>query len=76
MTSRASPPLITMRQNGRQFDAVAQMSKMGLVFLFDRATGKPVFPIEERPVPTVGRAGRGTVAHTAFPGEAAAAEPP
>jgi quinoprotein glucose dehydrogenase len=41
-----------MRQNGRQFDAVAQMSKMGLVFLFDRATGKPVFPIEERPVPT------------------------
>ncbi|HXB72276.1 MAG TPA: pyrroloquinoline quinone-dependent dehydrogenase [Candidatus Acidoferrales bacterium] len=45
------PSLITMSQGGRQFDAVAQMSKMGLVFLFDRATGKPVFPIEERPVP-------------------------
>src|SRR5215831_11637210 len=45
------PSLITIKQRGRQFDAVAQMSKMGLVFLFDRETGKPVFPVEERPVP-------------------------
>jgi quinoprotein glucose dehydrogenase len=45
------PALITIRQRGRRFDAVAQMSKMGLAFLFDRATGKPVFPIEERPAP-------------------------
>lgn len=45
------PALITIRRNGRTFDAVAQMTKMGLVFLFERETGKPVFPIEERPVP-------------------------
>jgi quinoprotein glucose dehydrogenase len=45
------PALITIRQGGRTFDAVAQMSKMGLAFFFDRATGKPVFPIEERRVP-------------------------
>ncbi|HWB85191.1 MAG TPA: pyrroloquinoline quinone-dependent dehydrogenase [Bryobacteraceae bacterium] len=45
------PSLIVIRQGRRQFEAVAQMSKMGLVFLFHRDTGKPVFPIEERPVP-------------------------
>lgn len=45
------PALITMRQGRRTLDAVVQMSKMGLVFVFDRVTGKPVFPIEERPVP-------------------------
>ena len=45
------PALITIRQGKRTFDAVVQMSKMGLVFLFDRVTGKPVFPIEERRVP-------------------------
>jgi len=33
------------------FDAVVQMSKMGLTFVFDRVNGKPVFPVEERPVP-------------------------
>jgi len=45
------PALITIRRNGRTIDAVAQMTKMGLVFLFERETGKPIFPIEERPVP-------------------------
>jgi quinoprotein glucose dehydrogenase len=45
------PALITMRQNRRQIEAVVQMSKMGFVFVFDRATGKPIFPIEERKVP-------------------------
>jgi quinoprotein glucose dehydrogenase len=45
------PALITIRRGGRTFDAVAQMTKMGLVFLFDRETGKPVFGVEERPVP-------------------------
>jgi quinoprotein glucose dehydrogenase len=45
------PALITIRKGGRTFDAVAQMTKMGLVFLFERETGKPVFPIEERPIP-------------------------
>jgi quinoprotein glucose dehydrogenase len=45
------PALITIRRGGRTIDAVAQMTKMGMVFLFERATGKPIFPIEERTVP-------------------------
>ncbi|MFN7932091.1 MAG: pyrroloquinoline quinone-dependent dehydrogenase [Bryobacteraceae bacterium] len=44
------PSLITMKQGGRTFDAVAQMTKMGLVFVFDRQTGKPVYGVEERPI--------------------------
>jgi len=45
------PALIRMRHGGREFDAVVQMTKMGLVFVFDRETGKPVYGIEERPTP-------------------------
>ena len=42
-----SPPsLITIRQNGKTIDAVAQATKHGYVFVFDRATGTPIFPIE------------------------------
>ncbi len=47
----APPNLLTVAQNGRQVDAVAQVTKSGHVFVFDRETGKPLFPIEERPVP-------------------------
>jgi quinoprotein glucose dehydrogenase len=47
-----SPPtLVTVRRGGRLVDAVAQTSKIGWVYLFDRVTGTPLFPIEERPVP-------------------------
>jgi quinoprotein glucose dehydrogenase len=47
-----SPPnLVTVRQNGRMVDAVAQTTKHGFVFLFDRTTGKPLFPIESRKYP-------------------------
>jgi glucose dehydrogenase len=46
-----APKLLTLRQNGRSIEAVAQATKMGFVFVFERKTGKPVFPIEERPVP-------------------------
>lgn len=47
-----SPPaLVTVKRNGRSVDAVAQTSKQGFVFLFNRVTGKPLFPIEERPFP-------------------------
>ncbi len=48
----APPTLVTLRQNGKTVDAVAQTTKMGMVFVFDRETGKPIFPIEERPVPS------------------------
>ena len=47
----AAPQLVTVRRNGRTIDAVAQASKQGFMFVFDRVTGEPVFPIEERPVP-------------------------
>jgi glucose dehydrogenase len=47
----AQPVLLPMRRNGARVDAVVQVTKMGLVFAFDRATGAPVFPIEERKVP-------------------------
>jgi quinoprotein glucose dehydrogenase len=43
----APPNLITVKQNGKSIDAVAQVSKQGYVFIFDRVTGKPLFPIKE-----------------------------
>lgn len=47
-----SPPaLLTVMQNGRPVDAVAQTTKQGYVYLFDRKTGKPFFPIKERKYP-------------------------
>src|SRR6201999_724873 len=45
------PVLITVKHEGKVVDAVAQGSKQGLLFVFDRVTGKPLWPIEERPVP-------------------------
>jgi quinoprotein glucose dehydrogenase len=48
----ASPPnLVTIRVNGRRIDAVVQLTKQGFAFVFDRVTGRPVWPIHERPVP-------------------------
>lgn len=47
----ASPVLITLDQQGKKIDAVAQVTKSGFVFVFNRDTGEPVFPIEEQPVP-------------------------
>ncbi len=41
---------MTVSHDGRPIDAVAQVTKMGHLFLLDRDTGKPLFPIEERPV--------------------------
>ena len=46
-----APKLLTLRQNGRNIDVVAQATKFGFIFVFDRKTGQPIFPIEERPVP-------------------------
>src|SRR6266478_4404506 len=47
----AQPVLITVRRDGREIPAIAQVTKMGFVFILDRLTGKPLFPVEERPVP-------------------------
>jgi quinoprotein glucose dehydrogenase len=50
----ANPNLVTINKDGKKIDAVAQITKHGYVFLFDRSNGQPVFPIEEKPVPTTG----------------------
>ena len=48
----ASPPLLaTLPHNGRQLPVVVQGNKTGMLYVFNRETGEPVFPIEERPVP-------------------------
>ncbi|MBC7566300.1 MAG: PQQ-binding-like beta-propeller repeat protein [Pedobacter sp.] len=47
----APPNLISVVQDGKTIDAVAQITKQGLVFLFDRETGMPLFPIDEKPFP-------------------------
>ncbi|OLB05897.1 MAG: pyrrolo-quinoline quinone [Gemmatimonadetes bacterium 13_2_20CM_69_27] len=43
--------LVTLRRDGRQIDAVAQITKSGHVFVFERETGKPLFPIQYRRYP-------------------------
>jgi quinoprotein glucose dehydrogenase len=47
----AAPVLGDITINGRRIKAVAQVSKQAFVYVFDRVTGKPVWPIEEKPVP-------------------------
>lgn len=47
----AQPVLIDVKRDGKTIPAVAQVTKMGFVFVLDRVTGKPLFPIEERAVP-------------------------
>lgn len=47
----APPNLLTVRHEGKMVDVVAQGTKMGLLFVFDRVTGEPLWPIEERPTP-------------------------
>lgn len=47
----AQPTLMTIRRNGKDIPAVAQVTKMGFIFVLDRLTGAPLFPVEERPAP-------------------------
>ena len=47
----AQPVLLTVRRANRDVPAVAEISKTGYLFVFDRLTGSPLFPVEERPVP-------------------------
>ena len=47
----AAPQLLTVTHEGKRVDVVAQSSKQGFLYVFDRVTGKPLWPIEERPVP-------------------------
>ena len=45
------PNVVDVEVDGRPIQAIAQVSKQGFVYVFDRATGDPIWPIEERPVP-------------------------
>ncbi len=47
----AAPQLTTVRRNGKTIDVVAQAGKTGFLYVFDRVTGQPLWPIEERKVP-------------------------
>lgn len=46
-----APKLLTVKHNGKNVDVVAQPTKFGFLYVFDRITGEPLWPIEERPVP-------------------------
>ena len=48
----AAPNLIDIEVDGRPVKALAQVSKQGFLYVFDRVTGEPIWPIEERSVPT------------------------
>jgi glucose dehydrogenase len=63
----AQPMLLTVRLKGRSVAAVAQITKMGFVFVFDRVTGKPLFPVAERPVPQSNVPGEATWPTQPFP---------
>lgn len=62
-----APKLVTLRHNGRVVDAVAQVSKQGFVWVFNRVTGEPLWPIEERPVPRSDMPGEEAWATQPFP---------
>jgi quinoprotein glucose dehydrogenase len=61
----APPTLVTVRRDGRARPAVLQATKTGMLFVFDRETGRPIFPVAERRVPA-----------TDVPGEAASPTQP
>ena len=63
----AAPTLGTITVDGRRIDAVMQISKQGFVYVFDRRTGQPVWPIEERPVPQTTVPGEKTSPTQPFP---------
>ena len=50
----AQPLLVDVPRDGRRVAAVVQLTKMGMIFVLDRETGQPLFPVEERPVPQDG----------------------
>ena len=64
----SSPPILTdITVNGKRIKAVAQVTKQAFTFVFDRVTGKPVWPIEERPVPQSDVPGERTSPTQPFP---------
>jgi glucose dehydrogenase len=62
-----APMLLTVRHNGKMLDVVAQVGKEGFVWVFDRETGEPLWPIEERVVPKSNMPGEVTWPTQPFP---------
>ncbi len=62
-----APALLTVRHNGKAVDVVAEANKEGFVWVFNRANGKPLWPIEERPVPSSDMPGEVTSPTQPFP---------
>ena len=71
----AAPTLIDINVDGRPIKAVAQISKQGFTYVFDRITGEPVWPIDERPVPPSSMPGEVASPTQPFPTKPAAFEP-
>lgn len=63
----SQPALVTLHHKGQEIPAVVVLSKTGFVFVFNRLTGKPLFPIEERPVPQSHLPGEATWPTQPFP---------
>jgi quinoprotein glucose dehydrogenase len=63
----AAPILLDINVNGKPVKAVAQATKQGMLYVFDRITGQPVWPIEERPVPQTDVPGEKTAPTQPFP---------
>ena len=63
----APPTMVTVQHDGQPIEALAQYTKSGFVFLLDRETGEPLFPVEERPVPTSDLIGERTSPTQPFP---------
>jgi glucose dehydrogenase len=62
-----APKLLTVRHEGRDVDVVAQVSKQGFLYVLERDTGRPSWPIEERPVPQTDVPGEQTWPTQPFP---------
>lgn len=71
----AAPNLVDITVDGRDIKAVAQVTKQGFVFVLDRLTGEPVWPIEDRPVPQTRVPGERTSPTQPFPTRPAPFEP-
>ena len=71
----SAPSLVTMTVDGRRVDAVVQLTKQGLAFVFDRVTGRPIWPIEERAVPASDVAGEHAWPTQPFPSKPAPIAP-
>jgi quinoprotein glucose dehydrogenase len=63
----SSPSLVTVTHDGRRIDAVAQATKHGVLYLFERTKGTPLFPIEEKPYPASAVDGEQTAATQPLP---------